>query len=286
MIDKEGIYKIRADEYVKDPVVKPSLSRSTIRDLLFSSPAHAWFNNPRLNPNYQEKENGKFDIGTVAHSLLLEGIDNVVVVEADDWRTKIAKEVRDKAREEGKIPLLGHQFVEVNNMIEVAKVHIRECKELGIVSLLEGDSELTYIWKEEDTWLRIRPDWISKDKKLLLDFKTTGTSANPEDIGRHIVAMGYDIQASLYLRGVRAIDKTEPKFVFLFQENYEPYLCSFISLPPEFLEMGKQKVEYGKFLWERCLTSGKWEGYPNRVCYSEPPAWSLAHWESIAQRIE
>lgn len=286
MIDHEGIYKITFSEYLSDPVINPSLSRSGIKELIFNSPAHAWFNNPRLNPDYEEKENGKFDIGTAAHAMLFEGEDSIVVIDAEDWRTKIAKEARDKAREEGKNPLLPHQFADVTMMVDVAKKQISECKELHIKELAEdGEAELTYIWQEGDTWFRTRPDWISNDKKLMLDYKTTGTSANPEDIGRHIVSMGYDIQEALYKRGASAIDKTAPKFVFLFQEDYYPYFCSFISLTPEFQEMGKQKVEYGKFLWEKCMATGQWEAYPHQVCHAEPPAWSLAYWELIAQRI-
>lgn len=286
MIDKEGIYKITMKDYVLDPVIEPSLSRSMIKSLLFNSPAHAWYSNPRLNPDYKEKENGKFDIGTSAHSLLFEGDDNIVVVEADDWRTNKAKTEREEANKEGKTALLEHQFEEVNKMVESAKKQISGCKELGIKDLSkDGDPELTYIWQEDNTWFRIRPDWISKDRKLILDYKTTGQSANPEDISRHIVSMGYDIQEALYKRGINAIDKTTPKFVFMFQENFEPYLCSFISLTPEFQEMATQKVAYGIFLWNQCIESGKWEGYPNRVCHAEPPAWSLAHWELIASRI-
>ena len=286
MIDKPGIYKIPHTEYVNDPVIEPSLSRSMIKDLLYSSAHTAWFNNPRLNPNYKEQEESKFDIGSAAHSLLLEGINKVEVIDAEDWRKKEAKEARDKAREDGKIPLLVKQFAEVNKMIDSAKEEIAGCKELWIKDLsTEGDAELTYIWKEDETWIRIRPDWISKDRKLCIDYKTTGQSANPEDIGRHIVSMSYDIQNSLYVRGIKAIEGIESKFVFVFQENFEPYLCSFVALPPEFLEMGKQKVEYGIFKWKQCIESNKWEGYPKQVCYPDTPAWSLANWESIAQRI-
>ena len=287
MINKSGIYQIPHKEYINDPVIEPSLSRSMIKDLLYGSAHYAWFKNPRLNPNYKEKEESKFDIGTATHSLLLEGINKIEVIDAEDWRKKETKEARDKAREQGKIPLLAEQFTEVSKMVETAKEQIAGCKELRIKDLLrEGDAELTYVWGEDGTWLRTRPDWISKDRKLILDYKTTGTSANPEDISRHIVSMGYDIQAALYSRGVKAIDKNEPKFVFVFQETYEPYLCSFIALTPEFLEMGKQKVEYGIFKWKQCIESNKWEGYPKQVCYPDTPAWSLARWESIAQRIE
>jgi len=286
VIETPGVYKISSEEYQKDPVIEPSLSRSIIKNLIYDTPAHAWLNHPRLNPDYQDKENEKFDLGTAAHSLLLEGDDNLIIIEADDWRTKAAKELRDQARENGKTPLLTSQYEETLIMVNVAELQIIKCSELGITNLqTDGDIELSYIWQENETWLRVRPDWISKDRKLIIDYKTTGASANPQDIARHIVAMGYDIQAAFYCRGVKAIEGIEPKFVFFFQETYEPYFCSFIGLPPQFIEMGKQKVEYGIWLWGECISSGKWTGYPQKVCWIDSPAWALAAWDNRAMEL-
>ncbi len=287
MIDKPGCYKFSLDEYHRDPCIRPSLSRSVISDLIYKTPCHTHLNHPRLNPNYKEDDgNGKFDIGTAAHALLLEGVDNMAVIEADDWRTKVAKEARDLARKEGKTPLLKKQYAQVKVMVDEAIRQIYGCKELGIDNLsLDGDAELSYLWFEEDTWFKVRPDWISKDRKIILDYKTTDGSANPSDLARHIVSLGYDIQNALYVRGVKAVEGTEPKMIFVFQETEEPYLCSFVGLPPGFLEMAKSKIDYGIFLWRECMTTNKWPAYPNRVCWVEPPAWVLASWELKAQEI-
>ena len=287
MISQPGIYNISLEDYHDDPCIIPSLSRSTIKDLLSRSPGHAWFNHPRLNPNFKKDEGEKkFDIGQASHSLLLEGLDNAQAILADDWRTKAAKEARDKARSEGKIPLLFHQFEEVGKMVESANRQIKTCQELRIIDLqADGDSESSYFWQEDETWLRVRPDWISKDHKLIIDYKTTGISVNPSELGRFIVNMGYDIQAALYSRGVKTIHGVEPKFIFIFQETEEPYFCSFIGLPPEFMEMGKQKIEYGLFLWQECMERNEWPGYPDRICYPDVPAWALTAWESKAVGI-
>ena len=283
-IDKSGVYHISMEDYQEDPCKIPSLSRSTIIDLISRSPAHAWWNHPKLNSDFKKDEGEKkFDIGQAAHSLLLEGIDNVTVIEADDWRTKAAKEARDQARIEGKTPLLLHQYEEVKILVESAHKQILACKELGITDLqADGDSEMSYIWQEEATWLRVRPDWVSKDRKIILDYKTTGNSANPSEVARLIVSMGYDIQAALYSRGVKAIHGIDPKFIFIFQETKEPYLCSFVGLPPDFMEMGKQKVEYGIFLWQECMRSNQWPAYPSKVCWVDLPAWASVSWEKRA----
>jgi len=287
LISVPGIYKISHEEYHgKNLCPKPALSRSTIHDLLFKSPAHARYNNIDLNPAYKKDNDRSFDLGKAGHEILLEGGENIQVIEAQDWRKKDTQEAREIALKEGKSPLLTKQYQQAVDMVSVAEKAIRECKELGITNLRsDGDAELSYIWQEGETWLRVRPDWISKDRKLILDYKTTDASANPSDWTRMAVNMGYDIQTALYLRGVDALEKSTPKFVFLVQETDEPYLCSFIGLSPEFLEMGKSKVDYGIFLWRQCMDKDDWPGYPDKVCWINPPAWSLASWEARAAEI-
>jgi len=290
-----GNYKLSFEDYLSDPCPHPSLSRSTIIDLL-DSPARAWWKHPRLNPPSEDadEETGdkKFDPGKAAHSLFLEGVDKVVVVDPLDhpgakgaipkgWTTNEMREVRDIIRDAGKIPLLPRQYKNVCEMVAVAANAIRECTELGITNLrTEGDSELSYIWQEKNgIWCRCRPDWISKDRKLICDFKTTGKSANPMFLDKHISSMGYEVQESFYRRGVKAVEGTEPTFIFIFQEVEPPYLCSFVSLSSQFQDMGEQKVKKAIKIWEECLSTGVWPGYPKNIYCADAPAWALTTWE-------
>jgi hypothetical protein len=287
MSNEVGIHKISNELYhSKDVTEEPALSRSTIHDLLFDCPLKAWWNHPALNPDYVSDNDPKYDVGTVAHDILLEGDDICVIIDADDWRKKEIQAQRDEARAEGKTALLRKQYDNVKLMVESATEQIKGCSELGITDLrAQGDSELSYIWKEGETVMKVRPDWISTDRKLIVDYKTTSASANPSEFARTIVSCGYDIQAALYTRGVKAIEGVEPKWVFIVQEVEPPYLCSFIGLPPQFMELGKSKVDYGIFLWNQCMESGIWPAYPNRIAYVEPPAWALTQFEQIAERI-
>src|SRR3990167_1259095 len=83
-------------DYIKDPAPQPSLSASLAHVLLTRSPKHAWLAHPRLNPAWEPDESeARQDIGTIVHALLLEGdASRVVVIEAEDYRTKAAKEAR------------------------------------------------------------------------------------------------------------------------------------------------------------------------------------------------
>ena len=291
-ITSPGTYNITSELYHKDPCIEPSLSRSTLYELINDCPARAWHNHPRLNPDFKEDNDKKFDLGTAAHELLLEGVDSVVIVKAKDWRTDAAKVMRDQAIFEGKVPLLEKEYDATKEMVKVAKAAIVSCKELGITSLmLDGESEQSLFWKEtppgsdKEVWLRVRPDWKRNDNLLVLDYKTTRQTANPNQVDRTIANMQLDIQESFYRRGMKAVYGTDPKFILLFQEVEPPHFCSFIGLTPAHQEKGKQKCDMGIFLWAECMSNGKWPGYPNRVCWIEPKPWELTAWEERAQHI-
>ena len=277
----QGVYNMPEEEYHSDPCPEPSLSRSTIRDLLFKSPAHVYHNSKRLNPDYEEPSTeNKFNLGTAAHALLLEGEDIIEVCDFDSWRTKDSKIARDKAHSNGKTPMLPPEYQKTHAMVDAAIKQIAECEELQISNLQkDGKAEQSFIWKEDGIWMRVRTDWTSNDNKLILDYKTTGMLAAPDKFARHAIDMGYDIQRALYPRGVEAVTGVLPQMVFVVQEDKAPYLCSFISLEPAFIEMGNQKVDAGKTIWKQCLSSGKWQGYPNQVCSVEPPNYAVMQWE-------
>ena len=290
-IDKPGIYQISNEDYHKDPCVVPSLSRGTISDLLDLTPLHAWANHPRLNPNYIfDDGESRFDIGTAVHSLFLEGKDCCEVIDAPDWRGKDAKSARDDARLAGKTPLLKHQYESALLMVDAAHMRLA-ASELAIKDLhAEGDAEMSYIWQDGDqhTWCRVRPDWISHKniggRKLILDLKTTGMSADPTRF--KATDHGKDIQQAFYKRGVKEIEGGKaPRFIFMLVETFPPYACSFIGLDPQTAEIAKQKVEFGLFQWQKCTAMNDWPGYPNRVCYVETPPWQVAQWEAKAAEI-
>lgn len=279
MIDKPGKYQIGFEEYLADPCPEPSLTRSTIKSLISETPRRAFLQHPRLNPQCAEKPSEKFDIGTVAHAIFLSGEDIVTVIDAADWRTNKAKEERDAARKAGTIPLLIDQYGEVNEMIAEAVDSLYAWGDFGL-KISDGDSELTYIWKESNgIWCRIRPDWKFSGLNFCLDYKTTGQSADPQEYNRIAIANGHDIQDAFYRRGIKKVEGEEPDFVFMVQETEPPYLCAFHSLDMMAKDMGEQKVEAGIRLWEKHLKSGQWPGYGNRTFTLEAPPWSLAQWE-------
>ena len=280
MITEPGIYPdMPMSEYLSDPCPDPSLSSGTAHALLTDCPAKVAYCNTRLNPDYREPCEDKFDIGTAAHALLLEGLDAAVVVDAADWRTKVARDAKVQARLDGKVPLLPHEYAKVRLMVAAANRYLGD-SELNIRNLKdEGRPELSLFWKKSGIWLRSRPDWLANGLDVMLSYKTTRVTANPEQIGRMVDSMGWDIAAALYVDGSEELLFKRPAYVYLIQEVSPPYLCSSVSLTPQYLEMGKQKLDRAIDIWRECLSSGNWPSYPQRIAYVEPKPYVISAWE-------
>ena len=274
---KPGFHKMSADDYHRDPAPVPSLSSGIAHTLLAQSPRHAWTRHPRLNPDYRDENDPKFDLGTVAHAMLLEGNDSgLVVVQAEDWRTKDAQQQRAAAWAVRRPVILAHQEQPLRAMVGIAKDYLARSELAGILE--DGAAELTGLWQEGKAWCRIRPDLWSEAHSVILDYKTTTASAEPEQVIRQRVP-SYELQAGLYVRGVKEITGQLPRFVYLFQETEPPFACSLIGLSPAWQALCDQKAQAAITLWTHCMATNKWPDYGARICWAEPPAWQLAKWE-------
>lgn len=275
-----GIHSLSAAAYHADPCPVPSLSASIAKLLAAKSPLHAWFSHPRLNPKFMPVESDTFDYGTAAHAMLLEGRkDGLMVVEADDWRSKAARELRQQARETGKTPILARQLAKVEAMVGVAQDRVYHSELRGLFEA--GRPELSLVWSEGPTWLRSRLDWLTNDGLVLLDYKTT-SNAEPNAFGRSAWSLGYELQAEFYLRGLSAVGNRKATFVFLAQEVEPPFACSLVSLDPQAREIGIRKVEDAISQWAHCMKTGKWNGYPSQIAYLSPPQWAASQYLEAA----
>ncbi|MCR4341997.1 MAG: PD-(D/E)XK nuclease-like domain-containing protein [Gemmatimonadaceae bacterium] len=277
-----GIHVITADAYHRDDVCdQPSLSASLAHILCTSSPAHARIAHPRLNPDFERHEEEKFDTGTVAHALLLQGEDVAVIVDAPDWRTNAAKEERDAARAAGQIPLLAKHWDAVRAMVAATREQLDKI-EVSPALFTDGKPEQTLIWEDDGVMCRARIDWLHDDLSAIDDYKTSKASANPESWSRTLFGIGADMQVAFYLRGLAAVAGAAvagmADWRFVVQETYPPYALSVVSLSPDVLALADAKVEWAIQLWKQSLASGEWPAYPTRVCWAELPPWEEARW--------
>lgn len=268
-IDKPGIYEMSSDDYHSDPCPQPSLSSSICKLLINATPQHAWDEHPRLNPNHEHEEAEKFDLGNAAHSLMLSDPKAFAIIDATDWRTKEAKEKRDKARADGKIPMLAHQWERVQHMVDVGRLQLLNHDDAKD-AFANGKPEQTLIWQEGEVWCRARLDWLPNEGHVFDDYKSSET-ADPDAWRRIVESVGHDIQAAFYRRGIKALGLAKnPVFRFIVQENSSPFALSAIQLAPAFLELGDRRVASALETWRWCTKNGAWPGYVRKTVTIEP----------------
>jgi hypothetical protein len=275
---KPGIYGpdiVPPDRYHADHLGDtPTLSRSIAHLLVSRTPRHAWWNHPKLNPDYQPKTSGILDHGSAVHALLFEG-KTPCVCDFADWRTNAAKDARDQARKDGMIPLLSKDAEIVTAMCQAIDQQLDQLN--GVRPFVAGQPEQTILWQEPNgTVCRVRVDYLTDDRRHLFDLKTT-TTADPQVWSRRrLWEDGLDVQCSLYRRGIRATTGIDPEWAYVVVENTPPYALSVISLTPDALELADHKVDKAIALWQQCLDADEWPGYPSQVCYAELPPWEAA----------
>lgn len=272
-----GIYSLPMEAYLADPCPMPSASAGLLNVMLTKSALHAKYAHPKLSPHYAPREATVFDIGTAAHGLILEGEAKICVIEADDWRGKVAKEERDTARENGLTPLLRKHYEAVKKMVSVARSFMLECEIAPLIA--DGEPELTMIWQEGEFWFRARPDLWSRDRQIMVNYKTS-ESAEPSAFIRRMPSLGYDLSAAFYERGARALGHQSEEF-FIVQETTPPYSCSLVGLDPAYKEIAAKKLDYAMELWKNALSADRWNAYPLRTVYATPTPWQLADAEEL-----
>lgn len=279
MITEPGVYDIPEDEYHEDPIEGGSLSSTGARMLLPPS-CPALFRHRTAYPTYRDE----FDFGTAAHRLVLDNGPEIEVVGAYDWRTKAAKEARDKARAEGKVPLLEDDYARVQAMAAAIKEH-PEASELLDPST--GKAEQTLVWRDDRTgiWRRARLDYLKYDGDhvTIVDYKTT-RSANPGAISKSIYEYGYHQQQEWYTDGLLTLGAQDVEFRFIFQEKSAPYLVTVVRLDPDAVLWGGVLNRKAIDVYQRCVLTGEWPGYTDKCLELSLPGYALAQYERADER--
>lgn len=261
-------------DYHADPCPEPSLNSSIARILLDQSPQHAATFHPRLGGQRRDDKE-EFDFGKAYHALVLEKrTDSVVVIEADNFRTKAAQQERDAAYGESKVPLLAKKWKAVQDTARTIRESLDARPDADDYKMAGAAVEQTLVWREGDVWLRARLDVVREDIDLIWDLKSA-KSAEPEAFARSVFKYGYDVQDAFYRRGMRAITGREFEFRFVVAESGRPHAVGVFDLDPEARAIADRKVERAIRIWGECLRAGRWPGYPPHVATVSAPAWVL-----------
>lgn len=289
-----GVYTVPSAQYHADDLGcdAPMLSASLATILLRESPKHAYARHPKLG-GFIEEPSETFDLGTAAHSMILEGNESsYAIIEANDWRTNAAKDARAAARAAGKTPLLAKQVERVRAMSAAVRAQLAEFADAP-APLTNGKPEQTLVWQEDDlVCCKARLDWLHDDLLTIDDLKTTAKSASPQAWTRSVYGMGGDVQAAMYLRGLSkvAFELHDPRlrwnashrtFRWIVVENSYPYATSVCTLSPDALGLAHQKVQLAIDIWRECLRTGYWPGYPLRTVSIDAPKWEALAAEEL-----
>ena len=257
-------------DYHADPCERPSLSSSIAKILVTRTPLHAWEAHPRLGNIAERKGTDATDRGEVIHGLVLGGGRDFVVVQADDWKTKAAREKRDEARAAGMVPLLEHVFIECSKAAEV----------IGRLIPKNIAREVTVVWESDGVLCRGRLDGWDGERSIILDLKNCD-DANASGSGTNHVRMGYDIQDAAYTEAMETVaPERAGRIVFqrIFAEvsGARVEKCKIVESSGSMLELGRQRWARAKRTWAACIAANNWPGYPTEAVRVEAPAWSLA----------
>lgn len=245
----------------------PALSHSGMKTLLDCPARYDW---QRRHPRPDKKE---FDLGHAAHAKLLGvGLD-VVEVQADDWRTKAAKDQAAEARAAGAVPMLTKEIARVDAMVEAVLAHEGARAILDAADAVEQSMWWTC---ELGVQIRGRVDLVASyadGTPCLVDLKTT-TDASPIEWPKTVVKYRYDLQRAVYTDGWRTITGESPDFALIVVEKEPPHLTALYRLDLDFLDRGNRLYEQAVRTWIDCTETGQWPGYGTDFVELSPPGWA------------
>lgn len=264
-----------ADEYHADPCKVPSLSSSIAHTILSKSPLHGWAQHPKLG-GAKSKPKKTFDNGNLSHALLLGAGKDIAVIDAPNFRTKVARQLRDLARKSGRVPILSAEYDEAKQTADELRKRFAKYD-----VTLDGDREVVVLWSEradDGTIVQCR-GMMDHVRLPVIDDLKSSQSAHPKACQRHADAYGYDIQHAAY---TSAWSVLHPELAgrlsmrFVFFELEAPYAVTPVELSGEFRELGRRRWRRAINLWSRCLRENRWPGYVEGWTVLDAPPWALS----------
>jgi PDDEXK-like domain of unknown function (DUF3799) len=223
------------------------------------------------------------NLGTAAHNAVLGTGPELEVIDAPNWQTRAAKEAKEQALTEGKVPLLPKDKETVDAMAVALRRHPIASRLLNPAS---GEAEVSLFWHdpEHDVDRRCRVDFLrvpdDSGRLILCDYKSAA-SATPEAITRAVINYSYHLAAAWYQDLVIGLGlaRTAP-FVLIFQETTAPYLVHCVELDQPTMLMGRELCQRALMLYKSCTETGVWGGYNDEgITLIGAPSWAQARHE-------
>lgn len=259
--NEPGMYAdIPNEVYHRDRADRWCLSSSMVRRFLKTSPAQwKWErDHPRVTSTKY------FDLGTAVHTLSLGTGPELVVVDADSWRTDAAKLKRAKAWKQHKTPVLPDQYEQAQHMRDALLAD-----DIAGTLLGSGQHERSLYAFDPATgiMLRSRPDSMDSTtgRLILLDVKTT-EDPDPDEFAWSAYKFGYAEQDDFYrmLAMLLGLDP-DPAFLFLVVSTEPPHLVSVLELTPDALAYGHRRNRRAIDRIAECIDTNTWPDHSGEI---------------------
>ena len=261
----------------------PRLSPSIAHRLTTECPLSAWSAH-RLLGNHREKKKESQVEGQLWHAALLESGSGIEVIDCDAFRSKIAKEARDKALHDGKIPITAPKWEAMQDAVLAIQAQLRAHG----VELGEGVVEERIEWDQRTTAgeMVACSGYIDHRKDLQIDDLTTGSACTSKRMASMLVAKSHALlQDAAYRSAIAAlhdVDLERIQMRFVFVQTQEPYAVTPLSMSGEFRELSLLRWQRAIDDWAKYLALGTdRKHWPGPVEEGEtgtihPPGWMMA----------
>lgn len=261
-------------------IVTPKLADATLRlspsiakILLARSPYHAWHAHSKGGAHQDDPTDAKRR-GKLLDRLLFGQGPDIVIVEADDWRTKAAQAAKREAEAARKIPVLAYKLKPAQEMVERWKDQFFD---RGID--LRGESQVSLLWESLGCPCKgiLDHQILNDDSATIIDLKTC-EDASLDSCRRSIVNYGYDIQHAAY---VEAVTANYPKLagridmLFVFCEAEPPYGVNVVKFAGTMKALGQLKWDQAKSTWADCLRRNHFPSYDALSSLVEASPWQI-----------
>lgn len=283
-ISEPGFYDMKPEQYHADPCARPSLSSGIVSTIISDTLADARWKHPRLNPLLEEEDSTNYDLGSVAHELLLGRGAGIVVIEADDWRKKDTQQQRDDALAANKQPCLLKVYEQATAMVSAARAQLAEDED-NADAFTAGFAEQVAIASlptvHGDLMCRVMMDWRMAARPAIYDYKTFAPGADPDRFVKYLFREGRDVQDPFYsmvLGAVLGLDWRAVEFRYVVQSPKPPYVLSVIELDEQARAFAHERATWAMEQWALAGRAGKWWGYRPRTHYVAPPSYEMMNW--------
>jgi ATP-dependent exoDNAse (exonuclease V) beta subunit len=259
-----------SENNIEIPRLSPSVAKHLLR-----APSIAYHHHRLLGGVESEKTADMQDGNILERLITSHGVNEIVCVDAKDWRTKAAQELRSEVESNGGIAVLIDRYERYLSAAQSIRVKIE--RYLGPLELFQNQQR--FEWQSDGVECSGVLDWlrISDRDYLIVDLKKT-SSAHPKDIQRSIIKYGYDIQYAAYKD---AVETAHPhlsgrgKFYFAFYEAQAPHCVTIAELDGAMRILGESKWQRAKRTWRECLDADYWPDYSDKIVRVEAKPYDL-----------